>query len=85
MNDREKLELIFRLFQVPTDTKGKSILAAERKFLFDDAGEITRIIDYQHSLRSTPDKSERLHKYVSKGRLIVHANSQFIAAGEGRL
>ena len=83
MTDREKLDLVFRLCQVPTDTKGKSITAAQRKFLFNSSGEIDRIIDYRTAIRATAEKWEYTkRRRVVRGSLITHANSQFAAARE---
>ena len=81
MTDREKLDLVFRLCQVPTDTKDKSITAAGRKFHFNDGGEVDRIIDYQAAVRVTAEKTERIRRH-ERGWLITHASSQFAAAWE---
>jgi len=49
MTDREKLDLVFRLCQVPTDTKDKSITAAGRKFHFNDGGPAFPVTDWRES------------------------------------
>ena len=81
MTDREILDLIFRLFQVPTDVKGKSTTAAGRKFCFNAEEEVDHIIDYQAAVRATAEKVERLERKRTV-RLITHENSQFAAARE---
>lgn len=83
MTDREKLDLVFRICQVPTDAKGKSMTAAGRKFCFNAEGEVERIIDYQAAVRATAEKVERLERHGRvSGPLITHANSQYTAARE---
>ncbi len=51
MTDREKLIYVAKLFGLKVIENEKTIVFASRRFFFNEAGEITRVVNYKEKAK----------------------------------